>query len=52
MDLQSLKRIWDYLRFHDVKGNTGSQASFLQLLEGDHQEVELLYKMVTEKAKI
>ncbi|KAG8518128.1 Adenylosuccinate lyase [Galemys pyrenaicus] len=50
MDLQNLKRVQDELRFRGVKGTTGTQASFLQLFEGDHQKVEQLDKMVTEKA--
>uniref|UniRef100_A0A8C0QEK4 Adenylosuccinate lyase n=1 Tax=Canis lupus familiaris TaxID=9615 RepID=A0A8C0QEK4_CANLF len=50
MDLQNLKRVQDDLRFRGVKGTTGTQASFLQLFEGDEQKVEQLDKMVTEKA--
>uniref|UniRef100_A0A8C3WUL5 Adenylosuccinate lyase n=1 Tax=Catagonus wagneri TaxID=51154 RepID=A0A8C3WUL5_9CETA len=50
MDFQNLKRVRDDLRFRGVKGTTGTQASFLQLFEGDDQKVEQLDKMVTEKA--
>uniref|UniRef100_H0V646 Adenylosuccinate lyase n=1 Tax=Cavia porcellus TaxID=10141 RepID=H0V646_CAVPO len=50
IDLQNLTRVRDDLRFRGVKGTTGTQASFLQLFEGDHDKVEQLDKMVTEKA--
>uniref|UniRef100_A0A2K5X3S0 Adenylosuccinate lyase n=1 Tax=Macaca fascicularis TaxID=9541 RepID=A0A2K5X3S0_MACFA len=39
MDLQNLKRVRDDLRFRGVKGTTGTQASFLQLFEGDDHKV-------------
>jgi len=39
MDLQNLERARDDLRFRGVKGTTGTQASFLQLFEGDHSKV-------------
>uniref|UniRef100_A0A8C2YUN5 Adenylosuccinate lyase n=1 Tax=Chinchilla lanigera TaxID=34839 RepID=A0A8C2YUN5_CHILA len=50
IDLQNLTRVRDDLRFRGVKGTTGTQASFLQLFEGDHDKVEKLDRMVTEKA--
>lgn len=39
MDLHNLERARDDLRFRGVKGTTGTQASFLQLFEGDHSKV-------------
>ncbi|XP_075563615.1 adenylosuccinate lyase isoform X3 [Pelecanus crispus] len=39
MDLQNLERARDDLRFRGVKGTTGTQASFLQLFEGDHSKI-------------
>lgn len=39
MDLQNLERARNDLRFRGVKGTTGTQASFLQLFEGDHSKV-------------
>uniref|UniRef100_A0A4W4E740 Adenylosuccinate lyase n=2 Tax=Electrophorus electricus TaxID=8005 RepID=A0A4W4E740_ELEEL len=50
MDMRNLQRARDDLRFRGVKGTTGTQASFLQLFQGDHDKVEELDKMVTEMA--
>ncbi|XP_041034023.1 adenylosuccinate lyase [Carcharodon carcharias] len=50
MDLRNLERARHELRFRGVKGTTGTQASFLQLFEGDHRKVEELDRLVTEMA--
>lgn len=50
MDLRNLERAREDLRFRGVKGTTGTQASFLQIFGGDHDKVEALDRLVTEKA--
>ena len=50
MDLRNLRRAKDDLRFRGIKGTTGTQASFLELFDGDHEKVEKLDAMVTEMA--
>ncbi|XP_035766707.1 adenylosuccinate lyase-like [Neolamprologus brichardi] len=50
MDVRNLERARDDLHFRGVKGTTGTQASFLQLFQGEHDKVEELDKMVTEMA--
>lgn len=48
MDVQNLERCLNDLRFRGVKGTTGTQASFLQLFNGDGDKVERLDARVTE----
>ena len=50
MDLRNLERARDDLRFRGVKGTTGTQASFLQIFNGDHDKVEQLDELITQKA--
>ncbi|CAG0900593.1 unnamed protein product [Darwinula stevensoni] len=50
MDVQALTHARDNLCFRGAKGTTGTQASFLQLFEGDHEKVKRLDELVTEMA--
>ena len=43
MDLTNLQRTRDGLRFRGVKGTTGTQASFLELFDGNHEKVSGVY---------
>ncbi|MBN1442122.1 MAG: adenylosuccinate lyase [Planctomycetes bacterium] len=49
LDLQEIAERIEKLRFRGVKGTTGTQASFLELLDGDSEKVERLDALVTEK---
>ncbi len=49
LDLQELEHRITTLPFRGVKGTTGTQASFLQLLGGDHAAVRRLDALVTRK---
>jgi len=48
-DLADLDHAEEHVRFRGVKGTTGTQASFLELFEGDHDKVRALDAKVTEK---
>jgi adenylosuccinate lyase len=49
MDLQEVLHRISTLKLRSAKGTTGTQASFLQLFNGDHAKVRLLEKRITEK---
>ena len=46
LDAKEFKRLIDDLPFLGVKGATGTQSSFLSLLNGDHQKVVQLEKQI------
>lgn len=50
MDERAISRMRSDLRFRGVKGTTGTQASFLQLFEGDGEKVKKLDELVTKMA--
>lgn len=49
LDLENLQFVIDNMRFRGVKGTTGTQASFMDLFNGDEEKVKKLDRMVTEK---
>jgi adenylosuccinate lyase len=49
LDLEEIEFRLETLRFRGVRGTTGTQASFLDLFEGDGAKVEALNRLVAEK---
>lgn len=49
LDLEEIEHRLATLRFRGVKGTTGTQASFLELFDGDHDKVEALDAAVSER---
>jgi adenylosuccinate lyase len=49
LDLEEIEFRLETLRFRGVRGTTGTQASFLDLFEGDGEKVERLNRLVAEK---
>lgn len=49
MDYYNLIHAKDGIRLRGVKGTTGTQASFLELFDGDEEKVKALEKKVVEK---
>ncbi len=48
LDLERLRFERDRLRLRGVKGTTGTQATFLELFDGDHEKVRALDRRVAE----
>lgn len=48
MDLRNMERAREDLRFRGCKGTTGTQASFVQLFNGDEEKVVQLDQLVTK----
>ena len=46
LDIEELDHRIDTLRFRGVRGTTGTQASFLELFDGDHDKVDRLDEAV------
>ena len=49
MDLQDVEYVLSTIKLLGSKGTTGTQASFLELFDGDHEKVKLVDKKIAEK---
>ena len=49
LDIEALCHLIATLRFHGCKGTTGTQASFLELFEGDHEKVRALDRLIARR---
>ena len=49
MDIENIDFVIENLKLRGVKGTTGTQASFMNLFEGDEEKVKELDKMVAKK---
>ncbi len=49
MDLEDLNYVQSTLKLLGSKGTTGTQASFLELFDGDHETIDKIDPMIAEK---
>lgn len=49
MDYENLMNLKEHIKLRGVKGTTGTQASFLELFDGDEDKVKRLEQKVVEK---
>lgn len=50
MDLEDVEHVREELRFRGGQGTTGTQASFLELFNGDEDKVDQLNVLLCQKA--
>ena len=49
LDLEDLDHVLDSMKLLGSKGTTGTQASFLELFDGDHEKVEQVDALIAKK---
>lgn len=49
LDLEEIQFRLDTIRFRGVRGTTGTQASYLELFDGDHEKVDRLDALVADR---
>lgn len=49
LDLEDLDHVIDTMKLLGSKGTTGTQASFLELFDGDHDKIRKIDKMIAQK---
>ena len=49
MDLEDLDHVLDHMKLLGSKGTTGTQASFLELFDGDQETIDKIDPMIAEK---
>ena len=49
LDLQDLDFVIDSMKLLGCKGTTGTQASFMELFDGDHEKIKKLDQLIAEK---
>lgn len=49
LDLEDIDHLMDSMKLLGSKGTTGTQASFLELFDGDHDKIKRLDKLIAER---
>lgn len=49
MDLEDVRYVIDSMKLLGCKGTTGTQASFLELFDGDHEKCKQIDRLIAEK---
>ena len=52
LDLDELEFVIDSIKLRGAKGTTGTQASYLELFDNDHEKTKKLDKLIAEKLSI